>query len=114
MASGDSRGIMLIFGSGFAALYSVFGAMYCHAYRLRETLRLNAFEIAYTLTSMVSQFLNVAVALLSILAALMLKPQHAGIAGYVYFLSPVVLNVQGRLWRRRKRTLEIELSPRPL
>jgi hypothetical protein len=112
MGSGDSRGIMLIFGSGFAALYLVFGAMYWHAYRLREALRLTTFEIAYTLTSMVSQFLNVAVALLSILAALMLKPEHAGNAGYVYLLSPILLNVQGTLWRRRKRALE--LSPQPL
>ena len=64
MAYGDARGIMLIFGSGFAALYFVFGAMYWHAYRMREALRLNTFEIAYTLTSMVSQILNVAVALL--------------------------------------------------
>ena len=39
MAYGDVRGLMLIFGSGFAALYLVFGAMYWHAWRMRAALQ---------------------------------------------------------------------------
>jgi hypothetical protein len=112
MASGDNRGLMLIFGSGFAALYFVFGAMYWHAWRIRELLRLSAYESAYTLTLMVRQLLNGAIALLSMLVASLLKPEHAGLAGYVYLLVPAVLNVQGMLWRRRRR--ELEPSPHPL
>ena len=110
MAQGDARGLMLIFGSGFAALYLVFGAMHWHAWRMREALRLNAYESAHTLTSMVTQFLNAAIAMLSIIVALILKPDKAALAGYVYVLIPVALNVQGVLWRRRQR----ELRPRPL
>ena len=69
MTWGDVRGIFVIFGAGIAAIYFVFAAMFWHAYRLREDLRLSAFEIAYTKTSMVAQILNGGVGLLSILVA---------------------------------------------
>ncbi|HLI78587.1 MAG TPA: TMEM175 family protein [Candidatus Binataceae bacterium] len=110
MALGDQRGLMLIFGSGFAALYFVFGAMYWHAWRVREVLHLSAFEIAHTRTSVIIETLNGGVALLSMLAACALKPEHAGAAGYVYFLLVPVI----ALWRRRRRALEREFAPRPL
>jgi len=101
MAYGDSRGLMLIFGSGFAALYFAFGAMYWHAWRMRKDLHLSAFEIAHTKTSSIVEVLTGGVGLLSMLVACMLKPEHAGSAGYVYFLVPVV-----SLLRRRRRALE--------
>ena len=106
----DTRGLLIIFGSGFAAVYFVFGAMYWHAYRMREVLGLSAFEIAHTRTSVIIETLNGGVALLSMLAACALKPEHAGAAGYVYFLLVPVI----ALWRRRRRALEREFAPRPL
>ena len=114
MGHADARGLMLIFGSGFAAVYFVFAAMFWHAWRMRESLRLSAFEIAHTRMSLVTQILNAGVGLLSIAVALALKPEHAGAAGYVYFLVPVLLNVQGMRWRRRRRALEREQLPGPL
>ena len=50
MVHGDARGLQLIFGSAFAAVYFVFAAMYWHAYRMREALRLSAFEIVHSKT----------------------------------------------------------------
>ncbi len=100
---------MIIFGSGFAAIYVVFGAMYWHAYRMRDVLGLSTFEITFTRTTMVSQFLNVAVALLSILVACALRTDHASFAGYVYFLVPAVM-----LWRRHRRCLEERTAPLPV
>jgi hypothetical protein len=47
MAYGDARGLLLIFGSGFAAVYFVFDAMYWHAYRMREALRLSVRDRAH-------------------------------------------------------------------
>ena len=114
MAYGDERGLMHIFGSGFVALYLVSGAMFWHAWRMRAVLNLDAFELDHTLTSMVNQFLNVAIGLLSMAVASMLKPEHAGRAGYLYALMPVVLSVQGARRRRRVRALEVEPSPRAL
>jgi hypothetical protein len=110
MAYGDQRGLMLIFGSGFAALYFAFGALYWHAWRMREVLHLSAFEIAHTRTSLIMELLNSGVAILSMLAACALKPEHAGAAGYVYVLMVPLI----ALWRRRRRALEREFAPRPL
>jgi len=96
------RGLFIIFGAGFAAIYFVFAAMLWHAYRMREALGLSAFEIAYTRTSMVAQLLNVGVALLSMLVASVLTLGHSGAAGYVYLL----LLPSDALWRRRRRSHE--------
>jgi hypothetical protein len=101
MTWGDVRGLEIIFGSGFAAVYFVFGVMYWHAYRVRAALRLSTFEIAYTRTSAISQILNMGVGLLSILVASVMKGGHAGTAGYVYFLLPLAL-----LWLQRRRLRE--------
>jgi len=35
-SSGDTRGLQIIFGSGFAATYLVFAALYWHAWRMRR------------------------------------------------------------------------------
>ena len=99
MVWGDQRGLVMIFGAGFAALYLVFAAMYWHAYRTREVLRLNAFETAHTMTSVWSQLLCFGVGLLLVLGAYLLKPDEGGHAGYILFLVPVIW-----LWRGRQRS----------
>jgi len=109
MAYGDTRGLQMIFGSGFTAVYLVYAAMYWHAWRMREALHLSTFEIAHTRTSMVAELLNSGVGLLSMLTVFALKPEHASSAGYVYVLVPVVA-----LWRWRRRALARGLSPPPL
>ena len=95
----DQRGLVMIFASGFAAIYCVFGAMYWHAYRMREALRLSAFETAHTTTSIQSQILNAGVGLLLLMGAYLLKPDQGGHAAYILFLVPIIW-----LWRWRKRS----------
>ena len=109
MTWNDARGLIIIFGSGFAAIYFVFGAMYWHAFRMREVLGLSAFETAYTKTTMVSQILNGVVGTLTILIACAVSGTHAGFAGYIYWLVPVV-----GLWRRRRRSLEERAATLPV
>ena len=101
MVWGDQRGLVMIFGSGFAAIYLVFGAMYWHAYRMREELHLSAFEIAHTMTSIVSQILNFGVGLLLLLGAYLLQPNQGGHVAYVLFLVPAIW-----LWRWSRRSHE--------
>jgi hypothetical protein len=101
MVWGDQRGLVMIFGSGFAAIYFVFGAMYWHAYRMREELHLSAFEIAHTMTSIVSQMLNFGVGLLLLLGAYLLQPNQGGHVAYVLFLVPAIW-----LWRWSRRSHE--------
>lgn len=110
MSYANARGLMLIFGSGFAAVYFAFAAMYWHAYRMRQELRLNALEIAQTRASLIAQLMNSAVGLLSILVALLLRPERASYAGFVYLTSPIVLNIHLAMWKRRKHELERQLA----
>lgn len=108
LAYGDTRGLMIIFGSGYVAIYLAFAALVFHAYRMREVLGLDAYEIAHTKNALAAQLLNASVGVLSILVVMLVAPAQAGYAGYIYFLVPVFLSVHGRFWRRRKRALEIE------
>jgi uncharacterized membrane protein len=109
LAYGDTRGLMIIFGSGYVAVYLAFAALVVHAYRMREVLGLSAYEIAHTKNALAAQVLNASVGVLSISIAILVPPARAGYAGYVYFLVPVFLNFHGRLWRRRKRAFAREL-----
>jgi len=104
----DVRGLMLIYGSGYAAVYLVFAAMYWHAWRMRGALDLDGYEVVYTKATLIAQVLNVGIGVLSITVAFILKPEQAGDAGYVYMLVPVLLSINGAVWRRRKRALARE------
>ena len=73
--------------------------MYWHAYRMREELRLSAFETAHTMTSMMSQMLNFGVGLLLLLGAYLLQPNQGGHVAYVLFLVPAIW-----LWRWSRRS----------
>ena len=105
----DTRGVQIIFGSGFAATYLVFAAMYWHALRMREVLHLTAFEIAHTRTSVMAEILQGGIGLLAMALAFVVKPEWAGSVGYIYLLMFVV-----SFWRRTRRARERELTPRPL
>jgi hypothetical protein len=106
-SSGDTRGLQIIFGSGFAATYLVFAAMYWHAWRMRNVLQLSAFEIAHTRTSVVVELLQSGIGLLAILAAYGLKPEWARNVGYIYLLVPLII-----VWRRYRRGRQRDLIPR--
>jgi uncharacterized membrane protein len=110
MAYGDTRGLMFIFGSGYVAVYLAFAALIFHAYRMREVLGLDAYEIAHTKNAIAAQLLNASVGVLSMLVAMLVPPAQSGYAGYVYFLVPLFLNVHGRRWRRRRRAMAKETA----
>ena len=105
MGHADARGLMLIFSSGFSAVYLVFASLYWHAYRMRGVLKLDLYEVTQTTTDIVEQILLVIVALVSIVVALILPPDRAGNAGYTFLLVPLLLNVNQWLWKRRQRNL---------
>ena len=81
--------------------YRVFGAMYWHAYRMREELRLSASETAHTMTSILSQMLNFGVGLLLLVGAYLLQPNQGGHVAYVLFLVPAIW-----LWRWSRRSYD--------
>jgi uncharacterized membrane protein len=109
LAYGDTRGLMIIYDSGYVAVCLAFAALVFHAYRMRELLGLDAYEIAHTKNALAAQLLNASVGVLSILVAMLVPAAQVGYAGYVYFLVPLFLHIHGRLWRKRRRAMEMKL-----
>ncbi len=89
--------LFVIYGIGFASVYSLFGLMHLQALRLGKELELTLKETLETKSSVTEHFLMAGVGLVSIVVALQVKPQNSGLAGLAYFLIPVVLTVH---WSR--------------
>lgn len=98
--------LMLIFGVGYVAVFSVFVLLYLHAYRQRRALDLNELEIFDTRHDIQEALLNVCIGLLSISLVVFGGPRFAGMAGVVYLLIGVVMTVHGFLMGSRRRKLE--------
>ena len=69
---------MIIYSSGFVALYTIFALLYAHAYRLRDALGLNAMEVheTYGVTRQ-----HVAMTLIGVLSLALGLPRRAGALG---------------------------------
>jgi uncharacterized membrane protein len=78
--------LMIIYALGFMAIYTLFFLMYLHASRQSETLGLNSVEQFDCRTGMYRLLIMVTAGFGSLLTALILNNDSAGIAGFVYFL----------------------------
>ena len=78
--------LFLIYGAGFAGIFVLLSAMYVLAYRRREQLRLNEFEIHDTKTSLWMYGSYVALGIISIILGYTLRGRWIGLAGLMYFL----------------------------
>ncbi len=77
--------LMVIYGLGFAAVFLIFALLHLHAQRHARDLDLNEAELRQTRGAVASSFVNVGVALLSVVVAL-IGPNFAALAGLTYFL----------------------------
>ena len=98
--------LMIIFGLGYVAVFGVFALLYWHAYRKRARLELTELEAFDTRTDIRESLLNVAIASVSLLIAIIWRGRFAGISGMIYMLTPVVMTVHGTWNRRRRKKLE--------
>jgi len=95
-----------IYGLGGAAVFGVFVALYSHAYRQRDALRLSPTETLETRLSIMSCASLAAIALTSVMIAAVGGVKATPAAGYVYFaigLSEWAIGSYGR--RQRKRLM---------
>lgn len=106
VGSSETGTMMMIYGSGFFLIFMIFGMLHWHAYRLRESLELNAIEVFVTKSVIQACILLMGIATLSMLLACFENPYVSGfLAGISYGLIGPVLGLHG--WRRGKRFREL-------
>jgi len=92
--------LMVIYGVGFVAIYTVFLLLHVHAYRNRLKLELNDDELQVTLSSILSALLIVCVGLASILMATFGGAQYVSWSGWIYICVVPIHFISSRVIRR--------------
>ncbi|HET9834185.1 MAG TPA: hypothetical protein VFP91_20820 [Vicinamibacterales bacterium] len=103
--------LFAVYGAGVAAVFAILAALYGHAYRRRDMLRLTPAEIVDTRVDVYRNLAFVGIGLLSVVVAIvasMYVPRLAGVAGYVYFLVGVSEWTLGAYNGRLRRQLAAE------
>ena len=83
--------LMMIYSIGFMAIYTLFFLMYLHAFQNYKKLGLTPLEKFDCKSGMYRLMIMVLAGLGSLITALLLKDEIAGVAGYVYFsIGPAI------------------------
>jgi uncharacterized membrane protein len=106
ISASETRALFTIWSLGYAALFTVFGLLYLHAWRIRAQLELSPLEALRTQVSLRDQFAMVFVALLSTALARTMPDGYLGIAGLVYVIVPIYFTIAHAIAGRRERQLE--------
>jgi uncharacterized membrane protein len=107
----EARTLLIVYSSGFAAVFLALALLYLHAWNKRAALALNPLELGRTRHSLLDQTAMVVVGLVSILLAVILPLNKVGLAGYFYFIIPVYFTVAGTVFGRREQLATDKLSP---
>jgi uncharacterized membrane protein len=107
---GGAARVMLLYGAGIAAIYTIYTLMYWDAWRSRDDLELTDVERFDTWTSIIDNASMVGVAAVAMLLALLLPDRVAGASGFAYFSVGIVRTVSGTLRGKRRRRLEERLD----
>ena len=94
--------LFIVYGVGFAAVFTLLALLHIHAYRSRVPLGLNRLETYELQASVLLYASTAAIGLLSAVIALLL-PNQTPVAGFIYFLLAVPSAVAGTLVGRRRR-----------
>lgn len=99
--------LMIVYGSGYTALYTVFALMYYHAYRMRKTFEMTELEIFATRETVISNLVMASVGLVSIAIVIIGGPQAAPLAGLSYpVLIVIERTVMGFVLGKQRRIVE--------
>lgn len=98
--------LMIVYGLGFVAVFSVFALLYYRAYRRRADLDLNHIESFETRSSIQRCLLCVAVGTVSIVIASLSGAWSSALSGFSYGLLGPVMGIHGTIRRRQRRRLE--------
>ncbi len=116
MTAVEASWLMLIYGSGFVAVFAILTLLYRHALRLRGELELDEGEVIVTRGGLHAQLINVAVGLTSVAVAVLgiatAAPSAPFWSGMTYFVLGPAHTVRGSLMRRNRVALERRLARR--
>ena len=98
--------LMRVYAAGFVSVFLLFGAMYMHAYKLRQRLELNEVEILETRSALQECIIMAAVGALSFALAF----KNPAWAGWSYFLLAPLLSIHGTVYGKRVRMLAEKLG----
>jgi uncharacterized membrane protein len=105
--------LFVIYGAGLISIYVLIAAMYFHAWRRRALLELSPLEEFDTRASIVASLLGASIGVVSVVIALVVRPEAAGLAGFVYFLFGPVMAAYGTLSGKRRRRFEARAVDSP-
>ena len=102
--------LMIIFGIGYVAVFSIFVLLYWHAYRKRYELDLNELERFDTRNEMQESAINVVFGLISIGLASIGGRGYAALAGWIYMLLGPAMAAHGYMMGARRQKMEKRLE----
>jgi uncharacterized membrane protein len=108
MTINDIPKLMVIYGAGYIFIYLLFSFMYVHALRKKNELQLTGKEIFDTKTKLYKNAILIIIGFISVIITLMVAPENAGSAGFVYFLIGPAFSIYFRYRTSRKRKLFIK------
>lgn len=111
-SQGELRQLMILYGVGFTAVYSLIGALYWNAWTQRDHLELNLLERTLARTYIFETLGPAFVGVLACLFALLLPEHWAGMTGWTYTLIGVYGAIYGPIARRQANAARIEMERR--
>ncbi|HJW95558.1 MAG TPA: TMEM175 family protein [Thermoanaerobaculia bacterium] len=109
ITQGDMPILFTIYGLGLAAVFTVIGMMYRHAYTLRDELELNEVEVIDTRESILDNFSMAAFGIVSAIVANVVPLRWCAVAGFMYFLIGVPKTLIPMFMRRKREQAEQRL-----
>jgi uncharacterized membrane protein len=92
--------LVMIYSAGYMAIWTIFFFLYLHAWRLRHTLQLSAFEVEETKRQLRGAAINV---LIGLICSLFAWAGFSGLAGLCFILLAPTLMINDWWFRRRLR-----------
>jgi uncharacterized membrane protein len=106
----QSSTLMIIYSSGYLAVFLIFVILHLHAYRKREYLELNPYEILNTKYHIQVFLFHVAISLSSILISIFGGYNFISVAGLIYFLLGPILFLHGWIMGKKGKVLRAALQ----
>jgi uncharacterized membrane protein len=106
----DYHGLMLIYSIGYSLVFLSLFSLYLYAYKVRESLELNALEILLTKDKMTENLMMAVFGILSILIAIILPKNLLGLSGMIYFFIGPAQYLRGRKYGNKISILRNQVT----